>query len=132
MAPGNPDPQPTMKLADLRKAAAKADQQLQRSESRAKELKAKARAAKAALQQARLHHKHSRKTAKQARNRAQAAEDRVRDHLRVWETAQKRLGKALKKLAKAKASKTRKPARAVAATRPHRTAGLGSTMRPSP
>jgi chromosome segregation ATPase len=115
-----------MKLDDLRKAAAKADHELQRAESRAKELKAKARAAKAALQKARLDHKLSRKTAKQARNLAQAADDQVRDQLRVWEKAQKRLGKALKKLAQVKASKVRKPAQAAAARLPRRTARLSS------
>jgi hypothetical protein len=48
---------------------------------------------------------------------ALAAEDRVRDQLRVWEGAQKRLGKALKKLAKAKADKAKRPAPAAAVPR---------------
>jgi hypothetical protein len=122
MVSGNLEPEPTMKLNDLRNAAAKADQELHIAKRRAKDLQAKAKAGKAALQQARLNHKRARKAAKQTKSLALAAKEQARDRLRIWEKAQKRLAKALKKLAKAHDAK--KPSQTPAG--PRKASGPGS------
>ena len=106
-----------MKLNDLKKAAAKARQDLQVAERKVAELQRNAKAAKAKAEQARLEHKRVRKAAKQAKKLALAAEEQARERYRVWEKAQKRLAKALKKLAKAKGGGTKKPALAAECAR---------------
>lgn len=99
-----------MKLNDLQKAAAKAQQDLQLAERKVTELLRNAKSAKAKSEQARLQYKHVRKVAKQAKKLALAAEEEARERSRVWEKTQKRLAKALKKQAKAKGKATKKPA----------------------
>ena len=106
-----------MKLDDLKKAEAKAQQGLQLAEAKAAELQRKAKAAKAMAEQARVKHKQTRKAAKQAKRLALAAEEYAGDQLRVWEKAQKCLAKALKKAAKAKAGQSKRPAPTSAARR---------------
>ena len=117
MESGNSNQEPIMKLNDLKKAGAKAYRELQLAERKAEELQRKAMAAKALAEQARLKHKRARKAAKQAKHLALAAEEQVRDQLRAWEKAQKRLGKALKKAAKSKTGKAKRPALATSAPR---------------
>ena len=85
-----------MKLNDLKKAAAKARQDLQVAERKVAELQRNAKAAKTKAEQARLDYKRVRKAAKQARKLALAAEEQAGERCRVWEKAQKRLAKALK------------------------------------
>ena len=126
-----------MKLDDLKKAGAKAHQELRLAERKAQELQRKFTAAKALAEQARLKHKHSRKAAKQAKRLALAAEEHVRDNLRAWEKAQKRLAKATKKAAKAKAGNTKRSAPAAAAPRkaarpPRRQTAPSAPRNPSP
>jgi hypothetical protein len=92
-----------MKLNELKKAAAKAQQDLQLAEHKAAELQRSAKAAKAKTDQARIEHKRVRKAAKQAKKLVLAAEEQAREQHRAWEKAHRRLSKALKKLAKTKA-----------------------------
>jgi hypothetical protein len=106
-----------MKLNDLQKAGAKAHRALQIAKAKAAELQRKAKTAKAIAEQARLEHKHARKAAKQTKRLALAAEEDARGQFRVWEKAQKRLAKALKKLAKAKTGKAKRSASTAAAPR---------------
>jgi hypothetical protein len=89
-----------MKLNDLKKAAAKARQDLQFAERKAGDLQRKAKAAKAKSEQTRLEHKRARKSAKQAKKQT-----------RVLEKVQKRLAKALKKVGQGKGKQKSKPAR---------------------
>ena len=103
-----------MKLNDLEKAAAKAQQDFQLAERKAAELQRSAKAAKAKTEQARIEHKRIRKAAKQAKKLALAAEEQAREQRRAWEKAQKRLSKALKKLAKTKLIGAKKGAELVA------------------
>jgi hypothetical protein len=100
-----------MKLNDLKKAAAKAQQDLQLAERKAGDLQRKAKAAKAKSEQTRLEHKGARKSAKQAKKLALAAEDQAREQRWVLEKVQKRLAKTLKKLGQGKAKQKAKPAR---------------------
>ena len=104
-----------MKLNDLKKAAARAQQELQLAESKVADLQRTVKAAKANTEQVRLQFKGMRKAAKQAKKLVLAAEEQARERCRVWEKAQKRLAKALKKLVKAKGGGTKKPALAAAA-----------------
>lgn len=89
-----------MTIDRLKKAAAKAHDGFQRAEARAEELQRKAQTAKARAEQARQKRKQARRSAKQARRLALAAEERVCKRLRIWEKAQKRLAKAMKKATK--------------------------------
>lgn len=107
-----------MKLNDLQKANDKAHRDLQLAKAKAAELQRKAKTAKAIAEQARLNQKQARKAAKQAKHLALAAEDHARDQLRVWEKAQKHLDKVIKKAAKAKAGKAKRPAATAAAPTP--------------
>jgi hypothetical protein len=104
-----------MKLNDLKKAAAKAQQGLRLAEAKAAELQRNAKTAKSVAEQARLEHKRARKVAKQAKVLALAAEEHEREQFRVWEKTQKRLAKAMKKLAKAKGRAPKKLAEAAKA-----------------
>jgi len=106
-----------MKLNDLKKAAAKAQQDLHLAARKAADLRQKAQAAKARSEQTRLEHKRARKAAKQAKKSAAAAEEQARDYCRVFEKAQKRLAKAVKKLGQGKTKQKGKPARLPAVAR---------------
>jgi hypothetical protein len=108
-----------MKLNDLKKAAARAQQDLQTAERKAVDLQRKAKAAKARSEQVRLEQKRARKSAKQAKKLAAAAEDQALAQALVLKKVQKRLAKALKKLGqKKKARQNGKLARPVPAARP--------------
>ena len=117
-----------MKLDDLKKAAAKAQQDLQLAEGNAAELQRRAKAVKAKTEQARLQHKRFRKEAKQAKKLALAADEQAREQRRAWEKAQKRVSKALKKLAKTKAVGAKKAAKPAAKKLPPNT---GKTQKPA-
>jgi len=101
-----------MKLNDLKKAGAKAQQDLRLAEAKTAELKRKAKAAKAMAAQVWLEYKRVRKAAKQAKRLASEAEEQVRDQLRACEKTQKRLVKAIKKLGKAKSGASKKGTKA--------------------
>ena len=96
-----------MKLHELKKAGAKAQQDFELAEGKAKELEGRAKAAKAKAEQARLEHKRARKAAKQAKKVAVASEEQAREKRRKWEKAQKRLRKALQKLARTNGGKAK-------------------------
>ena len=104
-----------MKLNDLKKAAAKAQEGLRLAETEAAELQRNAKTTKAIAEQARLEYKRVRKAAKQAKRLALAADEDTREQRRVWEKAQKRLAKATKKLAKAKGRAPKQLAKAAKA-----------------
>ena len=91
-----------MKLHDLKKEAARAQQELELLGLKMKACLQSAKQAKAAAEDARLRFKQLRKSAKQAKKLALAADERVREQRRVCEKAQKRLTKALRKAAKHK------------------------------
>jgi predicted nucleic acid-binding Zn-ribbon protein len=97
-----------MKLDELKKALAKAQEGLRVAEHDLADLQRKAKAAKAKSEHARLEHKRARKSAKQAKKLVLEAEDRAGQQCRVLAKAQKRLVKALKKAEKAKAVKMKK------------------------
>ena len=107
-----------MKLNDLKKAAAKAQQDLQFVELKVAELQQKAKVAKAKSEQTRLMHKSARKSAKQAKKLASTAEDQARDKSRALEKSRKRLTKALKKLGQGKSKPKGKPAKPSAVAHP--------------
>ena len=106
-----------MKLHDLKKAAAQAQQDFHLAERKAGELQGKAKAAKAKSEQTRLDHKRARKAAKQAKKLASAAEEQAREHARVLGKVQKLLSKALKKVGQGKGKQLSKPARSPAVAR---------------
>jgi hypothetical protein len=104
-----------MNLNDLKKAAARAQQDLQLAERKAADLQNAVKTAKAIAEQVRQEHKRLRKAAKQAKKRALAAEEQASKQRRLCEKAQKRLAKALKKLAKTKGGRAKKTAKTAAA-----------------
>lgn len=92
-----------MKIDDLQKAVAKAQQELQLSRGKALELQAKAKLAKVDAEKSKLAYKKARKAAKQAKKLAVQSEEKAREQTRLLEKAQKRLAKAVKKASKSKA-----------------------------
>jgi hypothetical protein len=121
-----------MKLNDLKKAATKAQQDLQVSEQRAAELLRGFKAAKAKTEQARLDYRRLRKAGKLAKKLALEAEEKMCGQRRVWEKAQKRLAKAEKKLAKAQKGKSTKAARPAPRPQPAKTSPPATNVQPSP
>ena len=107
-----------MKLNDLKKAAASAQEELQLAERAAAALQRRTKADKARSEQTRLEHKRARKSAKLSKKLALKAEEQVREQRRILEKAQKRLAKALKKVGKGKAKPQGKAARQSSVTRP--------------
>jgi hypothetical protein len=85
-----------MKLNQLKKAAAKAQQALQLTERQVAELRRQAKAAKAQAEKVRLQQKRLRKAAKEAKKQALEVDERAAEQRRVLEKAQKRLAKALR------------------------------------
>jgi hypothetical protein len=117
-----------MKLDDLRKEAAEAQEALRAAEHGLADLQRKARAAKTKAEQTRIQHKHARKAAKQAKKLVGKAEEYAVEQLRVLTKAQRRLVKALKKAEK---GKIKKPTRAASAVLPKASPPkLGSKKRP--
>ena len=119
-----------MKLSNLKKAVSKARQDLQLAERKAAELRRSAKAARARAEQVRLEHRRLRKAAKQAKKLALAAEDQACERRRIWEKAEKRLAKALKKLAKAKGGGANKTVKAAA--RPRKPASPKPAVKKTP
>jgi hypothetical protein len=115
-----------MKLNDLKKAAARAYEELQLAEGAAADLQRKAKADKARSEKTRLDHKRARKSAKLSKKLALKSEEQVREQRRVLQKAQKRLAKALKKLGIGKGKQRGKPVRQPAVAR------LSAPPKPTP
>jgi hypothetical protein len=107
-----------MKLNDLKKAAASAQEKLQLAQRAAADLQGKAKADKARSEQTRVEHKRARKSAKLSKKLALKAEEQVREQRRILEKAQKRLAKALKKVGKGKGKQQSKAALRSSVARP--------------
>lgn len=90
-----------MRLAGLKRAAAKVRERVGRAEAKAEALQRKFRTAQAGLQQAQSKYLHARKAAERAKRMALAAEAGVSDQLCAWEKTEKRLAHAIRNAGKA-------------------------------
>ena len=87
-----------MKIQELHKAVASAQQEFSAAERKAVVARLGAKAAKATAEKSRLQHRRARKASKHAKKLAVEAESLAQDLAGILAKAQKRLAKALKKM----------------------------------